>query len=190
MSLVVTTVTDGTLPVTLAEAQSQLAYLDTDQNAHIESLLAAATDWAERYTQRTLRVSVSRTLSVCDWWSDPLVLAHPPVASVTSVKYSDADNAEQTLSSANYHVLNDTNGTTKLYWASTATLPVLYDRPDAIRILYVTGYGSVAAVPAVVKQAIKLMVQSYWNQDDGRDLERAEKCAKDLLGTVDWPRYA
>ena len=190
MPTLVDTAATATYPVSLEEAQAQLAYFDSDQAAHIQSLIAAATDWAERWTNRTLRLTVTRTLSLCVWWDRPLVLPWPPIASVTSVKYSDADNVEQTLASSNYRVVSDTNGTSTIHWDSAATMPDLYDRPDAVRVEYVTGYTTAAATPPVVKQAIKLMVQSYWNQDDGRDLERADKCAMSLLGTVEWPRYA
>jgi uncharacterized phiE125 gp8 family phage protein len=187
--ILVETSSTGVLPVTLEQAQSQLACLGSDHTARIDLLIAAATDWAERFSQRTLRVSVTRTLSLCDWWDDPLVLPWPPIASVTSVKYSDADNVEQTLTSTYYRLLTDTYGTGRIEWTPTAVLPTLYDRGDAIRVLFVTGVAA-ASVPAVAKQAILLKIEELWGQGDGRDLDRYGKCAADLLGLVDWPRYA
>lgn len=190
MPTLVETTATSTAPITLAEAQAQLSYIGSDQDTYIESLITAATDWAERFTQRTLRASVTRRLSQCDWWSDPLVLPWPPVSSVTSVYYYDASNADTLLASSNYHVQNDTDGTSRIRWASTATLPTLYDRPDAVRVLYVTGYQSVASVPATIKQALKAKVQALFGQDEPRAIEQFEKCACDLLGTVEWPRYS
>lgn len=188
MALVETTSTD-TAPVTLTDAKQQLRYFDDDQDAHISTLIAAATDWAERKTQRTLRVSVTRRLDLACWWVKSLVLPWPPFSSLTSVVYYDEDNSSQTLASSNYEVVTDTEGATRIVWATDATIPGLYDREDAVQVTYVTGYQAADSVPDVVKQAVKLLVKVDWGQDDAREVEQAQKRANDLLSSVEWPRY-
>ena len=81
-------------------------------------------------------------------------LDRPPVASITSVKYTDTAGAEQTITSTNY--------TLSLYGDSRRVIPkylyqwpITRDIPDAVRIVYVTGY---TALPTAAKAAILLLV--------------------------------
>jgi hypothetical protein len=81
---------------------------------------------------------------------------------VTSVKYRDTDNAEQTLSSAAY--LTDTGeaqGIVRLLedesWPDT-----YFDRPSAVVVRAVVGFGATSAsVPENYIQAMQLLI-GHW----------------------------
>lgn len=92
-----------------------------------------------------------------------------PIQSVTSVKYYDTAGTLQTFSAAGYWVdatttpprivLNDNYN-----WPSD----VDEERPNAVEIVVVCGYGVTAAsVPVEVKLAIKEVGKQRWYQCDG-----------------------
>jgi len=91
----------------------------------------------------------------------------PPLQSVTSIQYYDADNALQTLSSANYIVhANAHVGYLKL--TPDGSWPATYERDNAVLITFVAGYGAAAAVPNPIKWgALLLAGRLYANRGDG-----------------------
>jgi uncharacterized phiE125 gp8 family phage protein len=88
-------------------------------------------------------------------------LLYGPVQSVV-VTYQDENDATQTLASSEYWL--DTHGIctihVKNYWPSTK------DRPAAVTITYVAGYGSTAAsVPAALRSAVLMrLAHMYENR--------------------------
>jgi len=110
-------------------------------------------------------------------------LDRPPVASITSIKYTDTAGVEQTITSTNY--------TLSLYGEARRVNPkYLYDWPitrdsaEAVRILYVTGY---TAAPQAVKAAILLLVGHLFENRQAVSELSAEEIpmgARALLDTV------
>lgn len=127
-----------------------------------------------------------------DWYSDPwvgsndpnlgrgvgslgynnyLTLPKGPVISITSIKYDDLNNVEQTLGASNYFV-DSSSLPGRLQWSFNANLPGSFAKPNSIRIRYVAGYGAPAAqdsgqsaVPAPLKAAILMRLgQIYENR--------------------------
>lgn len=86
-------------------------------------------------------------------------LPKPPLASVTSITYYDADNASQTLS-ASYYVVDAKSMPGRIVLASGYSWPSTYDRPNAVTITYIAGTAA-SAVADTHKQAIKLLV-AHW----------------------------
>jgi uncharacterized phiE125 gp8 family phage protein len=148
-------------PIDLAEAKSQCR-IDaslTDQDSVIALYIEAATAWVEDYTGRSL-MTQTHQVSLCAFPSRVWLPRAAPLASVTFVKYYDAANALQTLSSSVY---------TTPAFAEPASLslaygqswPTTYDRDDAVQIEYVTGVSDPANVPPALKQAAQLLV-GHW----------------------------
>jgi hypothetical protein len=108
---------------------------------------------------------------------------------VSGITYYDTDNASQTLGASNYSVETSTDGGGRVIWTSTATIPALYTREDAVTITFTTGYADADAVPPVALQAMKLAISYLW---PGREGERDsnEKAIRTLLAGVDWTGYA
>jgi hypothetical protein len=112
-----------------------------------------------------------------------IVLPHPPLQSVTSVKYVDEAGATQTVPAGDYTV--DT-GTLpgRLRLAYGASWPAVRRQPGAVTIVYVAGFGLAAAVPPNAKIAVKLLVaDNYDNRDrSGGTVDRER--IRDLLADL------
>jgi len=74
------------------------------------------------------------------------------VQSVSWVKYYDANNELQTLSTANWQ-LETINEPATL---RILEFPTLYDRPDAVQIQFIAGYGAASTVPGNIISALLL----------------------------------
>lgn len=147
-------------PVTLSEAKRHANVVASDDDTYITNLIVAARELVEQDTSRAL-INQTWEIELDDWWTDALELPRQPLASVTSVKYYDANDVLQTVTATNYHV--DTRREPGvIWWDEDYTLPTLSDRPNPVLVTYVAGYGSAASsVPARAKQAILLLV-GHW----------------------------
>lgn len=176
MSVVV--ITPPAAPVvSLAEAKKHLRAEDfTDDDAYIESLVAAATGTLDGPAGWLGRALVTQTL---EWRGDyfgcyDIELPYPPIASVSSVKYDDTNGTEQTVSSSDYRLVGQPNKP-RVALAYGASWPSTRAQDDAIRIRYVAGYGAASAVPAPIKHAILLMVgELYEKREAAADAQHYE----------------
>ncbi len=145
-------------PITLAEAKAQLRVDATDENDLITALIVVSREYCEGYLHRKL-ISQTWDWSLCDF---PRGFALPflPIASVTSVKYYDTANAQQTLSAAYYQT--DLNATpARIHLAYGYAWPSTYERSDAVVVRFAAGYANAAAVPQAIKQAMLLLI-GHW----------------------------
>lgn len=147
-------------PVTLSEAKRHANVVASDDDGFISALIVAARELVEQDTSRAL-INQTWEMELDDWWTGGLELPRPPLSSITSVKYYDADDVLQTLSNTNYYVdLRREPGV--IWWDEDDTLPTLSDRPNPVLVTYVAGYGSAAtSVPGRAKQAVLLLV-GHW----------------------------
>ena len=93
-------------PVSLSEAKKQCEIDDSDtaHDTYIKSLVMAATGRVEQYLHRRL-VTQTWKFYLGNWPNvSSIYLPFGRLQSVTSVKYTDSDGDETTLSSANYDV--------------------------------------------------------------------------------------
>jgi hypothetical protein len=91
--------------LSLTEAKLYLRVTHTSEDALITSLITAARVYCETKTRRAF-VTKTVTQQYRGFFDgvSPLVLAHAPIASVSSITYVDNDGATQTLSSAWYRL--------------------------------------------------------------------------------------
>lgn len=152
-----------TEPVSLVEAKLQCRVDTTDEDALLTALISAAREHGETFTHRAL------AQQTWDWKLDdfpcsayePLVLPKPPVTSITSISYVDANGTTQTWSSSNY-VTDLPAGP----WAAPAriapayglTWPSVRDQMSAATVRFVCGYTT---APEAVKAALKLLI-AHW----------------------------
>jgi uncharacterized phiE125 gp8 family phage protein len=157
-------------PVTLAEAKRQLflAESDTSQDAELVSRIQAA---REQWEHDTDSVLLTQTLSVTAemFAGREIELDSRPVQSITSIVYYDENDTLQTFSSAKYS-FNAAEREIELKW--NEVWPVTEIRWDAVKITYVAGHTSVAAVPAIAKQAMLLLI-AYYHYSNRGDNDRA-----------------
>jgi uncharacterized phiE125 gp8 family phage protein len=91
-------------------------------------------------------------------YSGPFIeLPYPPLQSVTSITYYDADNVAQTLASSAYTV-DTVGGIIRL--ATNESWPSSYSRYDAVTVRYVAGWATPEDIPAVIKAYMKLCVEA------------------------------
>lgn len=171
MSLKVTT--QPSLLVSAAEAKIALGESGTDRDGLIGTLLLAAQGELDGPI-RGVGVTVApmaveyRVDEFCD---DGILLpGGPNNGAITSVKYLDADGAEQTLDSGTYTLLED--GTLTL--AIGASWPSTYDSAEAVRIVYPVGITDPADPRiGVIKAAIILHVRMTLDMADPETSRRA-----------------
>lgn len=154
---IVVTIAASTYPVTKDEAKNYCRVTSSRENDLFDSLIASATDYVEQYLGRSI---MAQTLKLTTGsFTDEIILRRGPVSSVTSVKYYDSANVEQTVSSANYTV-DLSSDPSLIARNSTYSWPAVYGRVDAVNIVYVCGY---ATVPPAIKAAILMLIAQWYD---------------------------
>jgi uncharacterized phiE125 gp8 family phage protein len=148
--------------ISLAEAKAHLRADHTDEDTLITALIAAATSHLDGYSGILGRALITQTWKVeTDAFTDPLRLPVGNLLAVSSVKYYDASNAQQTLSTDVYAGFTDEQGPF-IGLKPDEDWPDVYDRRDAIEVIWTAGYGAAAtAVPSGILQAGLLMI-GHW----------------------------
>jgi len=153
-------------PVALQTLKDHLKVTDTAEDTLLAGYISAASAWVEDYVKRPL---ITRTMKLTlDAFptSGQIELLLPPVTAVSHVKYYNEAGALSTLSSDDYWtVLNEANGPGLVILKSSASWPVLQDdRPRAVEVTFVCGYGSTAAtVPNEIRQAVLILAAHLWD---------------------------
>lgn len=153
-----------TEPVTLTEAKLYARVDANDDNDLLTGLIKTARHQVEHFTGRQL-VTATWRLDCRTFPSDTqLRLERCPLVEVTSVKYYDAANVQQTVAATDYIVQTGPEpGFIEL--KTDRTWPTgLYDRADAVQVVFKAGYGTAASVPADLKQAIKILINHLYEQ--------------------------
>lgn len=128
-------------PVTLAQAKAHLNVTHTSDDTLITALITSAREAAEQECGRALApqtLEMALDAFPCDL-SGAIRLERGPVASITSIKYTDTAGVEQTISASAYALslygfANEVAPTYGNYW------PTPQQIPNAVRIRYVTGF--------------------------------------------------
>ena len=159
------TVQPATEPITTAEAKAHLRVDFSDEDTYIDTLIVTARKYCEAYCNRVFITQTWR--QNLNEWTNPILLKVNPVISVTSLKYYDTSEAQQTItdSSANYQ--KDLNSdVAKIYEGLTNSFPAIGSTINPIEIITVCGYGAASDVPDDIKHAIKLMVSHLYENRD------------------------
>ena len=151
--------------ISLSEAKAFLR-IDSDyddDNTYITSLINVATQVVEEFTRRRLMTQTYNLFY--DEFPPYIDLQVGDVASVTHIKYYDADNTLQTLATDQYDV--DTKVRPgRIYQSETGDFPNTYERPNAVEVEFIVG-GAASDVPAPIVQAIYIIVGRYYeNRQD------------------------
>lgn len=148
--------------VTLAEAKTHLRIDHTDDDAYITSLIGVASTAVSERLERSLGVTTwdyrIDSNDIC--WGFDIRLPNPPLIEVVSVKYFDADNAEQTYAPANYRAFG-IGGQGGIRLTGGASWPSLRYGPEAVTIRYKAGYDD---VPEPIRQAVLLLIGQLFSQ--------------------------
>jgi len=170
----------STYPVSLTEAKSHLKVDTTADDTYITSIIKAATQLSEEYTNRFFIDTVIEQYASS--FADLQTLFKSKVSAVAYVKYYDSDNSLQTLSATVYDTqLNYEPSQIQL--AENQSFPSITKRNDAVVARYTVGYGSASDVPEIIKQAILLTIGNFYQNRNSVVIGRI---ATELPMNVKW----
>lgn len=148
-------------PVDVAELRDVLRIDDATEDARLFSLIIAARQWAEDYTDTKLMSQVVE-LNIDRFPSNSFVLDAYPIQSVDSVKYdsTDSPSVETTLTvDVDYRVdIDSKNGRI----ISIGGWPSVYQKFNSVRVRMTVGYAAVDDVPEGIKEGIKIYAASLY----------------------------
>lgn len=143
---------------------SHLRVSESDDDGYIDTLIAAARLATEKQTARSFITQSWKYTTRGFPCSRSFMLEKGPVQSIASVKYYDADNAQQTLSSSLY-TLDASLIPNRFILDYGESWPLVYPRSDAVAVEYVAGYGSAAAsIPEDLLHAMRFLVAHWYRQ--------------------------
>ena len=179
-------------PITVTDAKKQMRIEHSDDDALIARLINVAIGFVD------VRGAPGKAMIMQTWgeWLVPnpsaVYLSLGRVQSVTAIKYYDTDNALQTATLSNFHILGRSRRTlvspkTGYAW------PATFHCDDAIKIEYVIGYGDVVTdVPETVRRALIMLVSHYYDNGENELISTISKTLRygfeDLIG-MEWAAY-
>lgn len=161
----VRTINPSVLPLSVDELKGQTRVDWADDDALIERLISAAVSHLDGYSGILGRAIINQTWKIeADDFCETMRLPVGDASSVTSIKYYDTDNAQQTASNSLYGLFTDSLGPF-IELKTGQSWPSVYDRRDAVEIIWVSGYGAAStAVPEAIRHGIALLA-SHWYEN-------------------------
>lgn len=134
-----------------------------DEDALIASYLIAARTYVEEQYDRALVTQTwDHSLDTFPWSNQSIELPIWPLASVTSITYTDSNNNPTVWPATNYFV-DAVKKPGRLVLAVGQAWPsVTLRSANAVVIRYVAGYGASVLVPWSTKVAIMLLVEHWY----------------------------
>jgi uncharacterized phiE125 gp8 family phage protein len=134
--------------------------VDLEDASLVTSFIKASMDCFEAIARRVLINTTFITYRDC--WCYCMELRKSPLVSITSLKYNDEDENEQTVSSDDYYTTKDPFYS-KILFVDGFDFPTLSTRQQSIFIEFIAGYGtSEADIPNDIQLAIKAHVSFLW----------------------------
>ena len=168
-------------PVTLEELKDHLRGVSTaDEDALLQSYLCVAREAVE--VEEVSRALLTQTLELrLDGWpwshrvgiySRGIRLPRPPLQSVSSIAYIDANGATQTLDAALYTV-DPYVEPGRIVPAYGVAWPNLRAVPACVTVTYVAGWTDRGKVPERIRHAIKLLAGELYENREAATAEAA-----------------
>ena len=154
--------------VSVADAKTHCRIDDTASDSYIASLIAMAESRLDGYSGITGLALVTQTWAQkFDGFGTCIELPLAPVQSV-AITYFDANNSSQTLSSSTYNLATDALGA-RIELADGRSWPSTYNRPDAVTVTFVCGYGAASAVPKAIVHAALVLIGHYYEDREAQN---------------------
>lgn len=152
-------------PITVAEAKSHLRVEISDDDTLIGNLVKAVRQHAETVLRRAL---ITQTwdlfLDAFPSANGAIAVPLPPLQTVGSIKYVDANGITQTLSSAKYKV-DVATAPARIVPAYDEDWPKTREEINAVTVRFTAGYGAAGSnVPEKIRQAM-LLVIGHWYEN-------------------------
>ena len=140
-------------------------FASISSDPYLKILVKAIEDFGENFTKRAFTQKTYR--SYRDFWVPTFLLERSPFVGIDSVKFSDENNVEQTVSNSNYYT-NFSAFYTNLIFENAFNFPTLSDRVQSIRVDFIAGYGvDNEDIPEDLKMAmLNHLAELYSNRGD------------------------
>jgi len=158
----------------LPEVKEHLRVSKTDDDAYIQELIYAVQSKVEE--DNDLGLNTATWEVYFDKFPKEIEIWMWPIASIESVKYTDADGDTQTVSSSNYGT--DLVGKpARIVPLDSYSWPDTLKTPNAVQVRFITGFTSPAVIPADLKQAMYLIISDFMDnrEDKGRRFPRVSE---------------
>lgn len=150
--------------ITASEFKTHARVYHTQDDTYIATLILVATQCIEHETRRAL-INRSFTLQLEGFPAGgEIILPRSPLSTVSSVTYTDATGATQTLSASDYNTYS-VNGVGRVVLKSTASWPTTQGTGALdVSVNFTAGYGATSAsVPVALKQAVLLQATHLYD---------------------------
>jgi uncharacterized phiE125 gp8 family phage protein len=144
----------------------------------LENYITTAREHGEACTGRAFTTQTVEQMMLCFPGKNYIELLMPPVQSITSVKYKDANGVEYIMATTTEYIADTDNEPARIVLPYSVSWPsaTLYTS-NPIRIRYVTGYYASNPIPKMLKSAMLLHVGLLYKYRD-------EAMPADALRTV------
>lgn len=152
-------------PVTAAEIRMQ-ARMDLDETAEndlIDDDISAAREMLEHRLGRAI-MPQTREVILSEFPANCRIrLDFPNIIAIVSVKYIDADTANETTLPSNKYTLSNwkQNSAGELVVARDSLFPATLQIDNAVVVEYTCGYADAASVPKSIKKWIKMACATW-----------------------------
>lgn len=165
-------------PITREEVKEHLRIdaTNTSEDPFIDSLILMATEYFQSRSWRQL-ITATFTQYFDDFPPNHFELDKPPLQSITTIKYQDINNVQQTLAISVFEV--DTfSEVGRVVLADGESFPEVFDTINAVQVEYKAGFGDTRDnVPDLIKSTIKLIVAHFY---ENRDMVRVTQGVSEI----------
>lgn len=161
-SIVVTPPSGHPLGLGEAKFQLRLDFDDTDQDAHVQRLIASA----HRHVENALGYPILRQTRETHYRGFPcgtLKLDGGASPEVTSITYFDDAGGEQTLATTDY-ILDAVAKRPEIWRPANVSWPSVPRRPGAVKVTWEAGWEEADDVPEDMLHAMRLLI-AHWDQN-------------------------
>ena len=157
-------------PISLTDAKNHLKVDYDDDDALIEVIITAVREYVEIYVGRALMPQ-----TIQEYFDTfPCVTDHNPRAgiearfaplqSLTYLKYIDTGGGTITLTADTDYYFDNISEPPRIFPAFGKTWPTVRNQPNAMWFEYIAGYTQASDVPAIIKQAMLIMIAKMYEQ--------------------------
>lgn len=155
----------GSAPLSLATVKEHLRVSGSDEDTLLQIYIDAALETVEQHLWRKLQLcQVEEVFAIFYNRFDTTY----PINSITSIKYFDESEVEQTLTVSDYYeVYDNAKSKNSIYKVGTLETPSVWlDKAFPVEVTYETGYAD-GEVPKPIINAMLLMIgEMYENRED------------------------
>ena len=145
-------------PASLAEVKAWGRITHDSEDDFITSLIKSATTRVEMICKRAFITQIF-TMYLDKWPGRAIDIPRPPFQTLTSFSYWPDGGSAYTAVDSNIYTLDDSGEVpARIVLKEDNTWPEVEDRPAAVRLIYVAGYGDTSAdVPQAIREGVQML---------------------------------